>query len=294
MASPHPPETVLGWVRDVVAGRISSIRSMGVSSTTLHAIDAGDPPRRLVVRRFHDAERLRTDPWYVPANEAAVLELLDDTEVPAPRLLAADPHGRICDVPALLTTRVPGRPAARPWDMDAFLTTLAQALARVHEVPLDTALPPYAPYYDLAVRGERRPPEWSGSPDLWERVFETLSGPAPETPAGFIHRDFHPGQTVWSGDRLTGIVDWTTGSRGPYGIDLARMRINLAIEYGVDISWRFAAIYRAVTGREARHPHWDLTDAADAVLDMPAPRTQEVADRYGRFEHWIAIALSEL
>jgi aminoglycoside phosphotransferase (APT) family kinase protein len=294
MASPHPPETVLGWVRDVVAGRISSIRSMGVGSTTLHAIDAGDPPRRLVVRRFHDVERLRTDPWYVPANEAAVLQLLDDTEVPAPRLLAADPHGRICDVPALLTTRVPGRPAARPWDMDAFLTTLAQALARVHEVPLDTALPPYAPYYDPAVRGERRPPEWSGSPDLWERVFETLSGPEPETPAGFIHRDFHPGQTVWSGDRLTGIVDWTTGSRGPYGIDLARMRIDLAMEYGVDVSRRFQAIYRAATGRDVRHPYWDLTDAADAVLDMPVPRTQQIADRYGRFEHWIAVALSEV
>jgi aminoglycoside phosphotransferase (APT) family kinase protein len=294
VASPHPPETVLGWVRDVVAGRISSIRSMGTGSTTLHAIDAGDPPRRLVVRRFHNADRLRTDPWYIPANEAAVLELLDDTEVPAPRLLAADPYARICDVPALLTTRVPGRPATRPWDMDAFLTTMAQALARVHEVPLDSVLPPYAPYYDLSVNGERRPPEWSGSPELWERVFETLAGSAPETPAGFIHRDFHPGQTVWSGDRLTGIVDWTTGSHGPYGIDLARMRINLAFEYDVDVATRFQAIYREVIGRDMRHPYWDLTDAADAILDMPVPRTQEIADRYGRFEHWIAIALSEV
>jgi aminoglycoside phosphotransferase (APT) family kinase protein len=294
MASPHPPETVLGWVRDVVAGRISSIRSMGVGSTTLHAIDAGDPPRRLVVRRFHDTERLRTDPWYVPANEAAVLDLLDDTEVPAPRLLAADPYGRICDVPALLTTRVPGRHAARPWDMEGYLIAMAQALARVHEVPLDKALPPYAPYYDPSTRGERRPPEWSGSPELWERVFATLAGPAPQTPAGFIHRDFHPGQTVWSGDRLTGIVDWTTGSNGPYGIDLARMRINLALDYGVDVAGRFQAIYREATGRDMRHPYWDLTDAADAVLDMPVPRTQEVADRYGRLEHWVAIALSEL
>jgi aminoglycoside phosphotransferase (APT) family kinase protein len=294
MASPHPPETVLGWVRDVVAGRISSIRSMGVGSTTLHAIDAGDPPRRLVVRRFHDTARLRDDPWYVPANEAAVLELLDDTEVPAPRLLAADPHGRICDVPALLTTRVPGRHAARPWDMDGYLTALAQALARIHEVPLDTALPPYAPYYDPVRYGERRPPEWSGSPELWERVFERLKDPAPETPAGFIHRDFHPGQTVWSGDRLTGIVDWTTGSNGPYGIDLARMRINLALDYGVDVAGRFQTIYRGAAGRELRHPHWDLTDAADFILDMPPPRTQEVADRYGRFEYWVAIALSEL
>jgi aminoglycoside phosphotransferase (APT) family kinase protein len=267
---------------------------MGVGSTTLHAIDAGDPPRRLVVRRFHDAERLRTDPWYVPANEAAVLELLDDTEVPAPRLLAADPHGRICDVPALLTTRLPGRPASRPWDMEGFLIALAQALARIHEVPLDTALPPYAPYYDPIRDGGRRPPEWSGSPELWERVFETLSGPAPETPCGFIHRDFHPRQTVWTGNRLTGILDWTTGSRGPYAIDLARMRLSLAIEYGVDVAGRFQAVYREVVGRDLRHPYWDLTDAADAILDLPPPHTQTIADRYGRFEHWIAIALSEI
>lgn len=294
MASPHPPETVLGWVRDVVGGRISSIRSMGVGSTTLHAIDAGEPPRRLVVRRFHDTERLRSDPWYVPANEAAVLELLDDTEVPAPRLLAADPYGRICDVPALLTTRVPGRPAVRPWDMTAFLTAMAQVMARVHEVPLDTALPPYAPYFESSVRGERRPPEWSASPELWERVFAALAEATPETPAGFIHRDFHPGQTVWSGDRLTGIVDWTTGSNGPYGIDLARMRLNLAAEYGVEVAAEFQEVYREASGRDLRHPYWDLTDAADAILDMPLPRTQEVADRYGRFEHWVAIALSEL
>src|SRR3569833_2692875 len=294
MASPHPPETVLGWVRDVVGGRISSIRSIGVGSTTLHAIDAGDPPRRLVVRRFHDAGRLRSDPWYVPANEAAVLVLFVVFVVPAPRLFAADPYGRICDVPALLTTRVPGRPAGRPWDMEGFLTTMAQALVRVHEVPLDTALPPYAPYFDPSVRGERRPPEWSGSPELWERVFAALAEPAPEAPSGFIHRAFHPGQTVWSGDRLTGIVDWITGSNGPYGIDLARMRLNLAADFGVEDAARFQVVYRMVAGRDPRHPYWDLTDAADAILDLPAPRTQEVADRYGRFEHWVAIALSEL
>jgi aminoglycoside phosphotransferase (APT) family kinase protein len=294
MGSPHPPETVLAWVRDVVGGRITSIRSMGVGSTTMHAIDAGDPPRRLVVRRFHDTGRLRTDPWYVPANEAAVLELLDDTEVPAPRLLAADSYGRICDVPALLTTRVPGRPAARPWDMDAFLIEMAQVLARIHEVPLEIALPPYTPYRDPAEHGDRRPPEWSGSAELWERVFEAVSGPAPDTAGGFIHRDFHPGQTVWSGDRLTGIVDWTTGCRGPYGIDVARMRINLAMDYGVEVAERFQTIYHEVTGQVTRHPYWDLTDAADAILDMPAPRTQDVADRYARFEHWIAIAVADL
>jgi aminoglycoside phosphotransferase (APT) family kinase protein len=295
MASPHPPETVLGWVRDVVGGRITSIRSMGAGSTTLHAIDAGtDPVRRLVVRRFHDTARLRSDPWYVPAGEAAVLELLDDTEVPAPRLLAADPYGRLCDVPALLVTRVPGRPAARPWDMEAYLARIAQALTRVHEVPAEVDLRAYVPYHDPAVHGERHAPVWSGSPELWQRVFEVISGPAPETPTGFIHRDFHPGQILWSGDRLTGIVDWLTGCRGPYGIDLARMRISLAIEYGVEVAERFRAIYLGTTGQDGHHPYWDLLDAADMILDMPVPQTQAVADGYSRFEHWTAIALASV
>jgi aminoglycoside phosphotransferase (APT) family kinase protein len=295
MASPHPPETVLGWVRDVVGGRITSIRSMGAGSTTLHAVDAGtDPVRRLVVRRFHDAARLRSDPWYSPAREAAVLELLDDTEVPAPRLLAADPYGRICDVPALLVTRVPGRSAAMPWDMDAHLTAIAQALVRVHEVTPEADLRDYAPYHDRSVHGERRPPVWSGSPELWQRVFEAISGSAPETPGGFIHRDFHPGQTLWSGDRLTGIVDWTTACRGPYSVDLARMRINLAIAYGVEVAERFLVVYQAVAGQDVRHPYWDLLDAADMILDMPVPATQAVADEYSRFEHWTAIALASL
>ncbi len=294
MASPHPPEAVLGWVRDVV-GRITSIRSMGVGSTTLHAIDAGtDPVRRLVVRRFHDAARLRCDPWYVPANEAAVLDLLDDTEVPAPRLLAADPYGRICDVPALLITRVPGRPAARPWDMDAFLAALADALVRIHEVPVDAALPAYAPYYDPAVHGERTPPVWSGSSELWERVFEVIAGPPPETAAGFIHRDFHPGQTLWTSDRLTGIVDWLTGCAGPYAVDLARAGINLAMDYGVEVAEEFAQRYGALCGRDVRHPYWELLDAADLILDLPVPTTQDMADQYSRFEHWTAIALASL
>ncbi len=294
MPSPHPPETVLGWVRDVVGGRITSIRSMGVRSTTMHAIDAGDPPRRLVVRRFHDARRLRSDRWYVPANEAAVLELLDDTEVPAPRLLAADSYGRICDVPALLTTRVPGRPAERPWDMEAFLTAMAQALVFIHEVQPEAGLPDYMPYWESGVSGERRPPEWSGSAELWRRVFEAVSGPAPQSVRGFIHRDFHPGQTVWTGARLTGIVDWTTGCRGPYAVDVARMRLNLAMDYGVEVAGQFQTIYRDVSGQEVRDPYWDLIDAADAILDMPAPRTQAVADRYTRFEHWTALALADL
>lgn len=294
MTAPHPPEAVLGWVRDVAGGPIVSIRSMGVAATTMHAIDTGDPVRRLVVSRYHDAQRLRSDPWYRPGNEAAVLQLLDDTEVPAPRLLAADVYARLCDVPALLTTRLPGRPAARPWDMEAFVAGLAEAVARVHEVPLEVPLISYSPYYDAAVDGERRPPVWSSGRALWERVFEVLAADPPDIRTGFIHRDFHPDQTLWSAGRLTGVVDWTTGCHGPFAVDLARMRLNLALEYGVDLAARFLTRYRGLVGEERYHPYFDLVEAADTILDLPPPENQQVADEYGRFEHLTAIALAQV
>jgi Ser/Thr protein kinase RdoA (MazF antagonist) len=48
------------------------------------------------------------------------------------------------------------------------------------------------------------------------RLLEPTAVPAPEPPGsrGSIHRDYHPGNTFWSRDRLTGVVDWTQASWG--------------------------------------------------------------------------------
>ena len=49
----------------------------------------------------------------------------------------------------------------------------------------------------------------------------------PDDRACFIHRDYHPGNTLWTGGRLTGVVDWIGGSWGPPSVDLGHMRVNL-------------------------------------------------------------------
>lgn len=94
-----PNAETLAWLRDAVGD--AAIAPMGVGANRLYSV--GD----LVLRVFHDADRLASDPWYRPENEARVLRLLAETPVPAPELIAVrldDPE------PALLTTRVPGTP----------------------------------------------------------------------------------------------------------------------------------------------------------------------------------------
>lgn len=295
------PDGVLDWVRRSVGShtRLSGVRLLGVSSTVLHCVDVtcGEGSvRRLLVRRFHDSGRLASDRWYLPANEARVLGLLERSGVPAPRLLAADTEGTVCDVPTLLITRLPGSPPCPgPGDLEVFLHELAGALVAIHAVDPgpDSDLPAYAPYYAPGAEGERRPPAWSERPRLWERIFELLADAPPSAPIGFIHRDYHHHQTLWSEGRLTGVVDWTTGCVGPRGIDLSRMQLNLVQDYGVGAARRFLAVHERLSGESVRHPYWDLLDAADALPDM-APPDREAARRYRRFEDWAALALGDL
>ncbi|REF34650.1 phosphotransferase family enzyme [Thermasporomyces composti] len=288
---PPPSETTLAWVREMVGvgSVVTSVRLLGVHSTTLHAVDvlsASGVMHHLMLRRFHRLDRLRTDPWYSPSNEATVLGLLGSTDVPAPRLLAADTAPTMCDVPTLLTTRLPGVPPQAP-DDPAVLATMAETLATIHRVdlPVVRALPPYRPYYDPQLDGHRRPPAWSSNPRLWERVFAILAAGPPTATMGFIHRDYHPGQTLWDTGRLVGVVDWTTGCLGPRGIDLARMRLNLAGRYGTEVADKFLAFYRATGLPDAHHPYWDLLDAADGILSHPEPVPSAEA---ARFEEWVA------
>lgn len=301
-ANTHPSEATLRWAADAigVGSLVSAVRFMGVSSTTLHALDVLGPTgltHQLALRRFHRTQRLESDPWYVPGTEAVVLNLLGATPVPAPRLIAADTAPTVCDLPTLATTLVPGQPPAHLRDLERLLTGLASTLVLIHGVASPTVqeLPLYRPYYDRTLDGDRRPPVWTTQPKLWERVFEIIENvPAPRTSTGFIHRDYHPGQTLWADDRLVGVVDWTTGCRGPHGIDLARVRLNLAGRYGVDVATRFLLIHRELSGYDLYHPYWDLLDATDVILHLPAPNSTDESFEFARFEDWVAQSLAAL
>ncbi|MGW1988894.1 phosphotransferase family protein [Embleya sp. NPDC001921] len=284
MPVPMPNAEILAWLRELVGD--VPIEPMGEGANRLYGV--GD----LVLRVFHDPERLAADPWYRPEREARTLRLLADTPVPAPELIAARLEG---PAPALLTTRVPGTPEP-PADPAVLLRQAAELLAAIHAVdPGEAGSAEYAPYYDPAVDGVRTVPTWTTRPHVWQRMLAALAEEPPYAAPGFIHRDFHAEQLLWVDERIGGVVDWTTGCVGPRGIDLARIRLNLALSHGVAVAEEFLPAYAKASGRtEDHHPYWDLLDAGDALLDWPEPKTREELVEWQRFEAWVGRAVRTL
>ncbi|MEA2357887.1 MAG: hypothetical protein QOI62_1147 [Solirubrobacteraceae bacterium] len=232
--------------------------------------------RELVLRRWARPGWDVEDPDLTAAREAVVLERLEPTDVPAPRLVAADPHATVCDVPTLLLERLPGEPpVGRPP-----IGPLLDVLAAIHAVDPD-GIPPYRRYHE---RESLRVPEWAGDASVWERALDVFASPPPDLPEVLIHRDFHPGNTLWEGATLTGVVDWTTGSRGPAAVDLGHLRVNLVLDHGPRVA-------DALLPHPEHHPYYDVVCALDAIGDLQAnqPRAALL-----RVEDHVARALAEL
>jgi aminoglycoside phosphotransferase (APT) family kinase protein len=139
---------------------------------------------------------------------------------------------------------------------------------RIHSVDGSARelIPAYRNYYDL---GAAAPPAWSRQTGLWDRAIEIAAGPPPDGTRCFIHRDYHPENTLWSRGRLSGVIDWTSASWGPAAVDTAHMRWNLALTYGVDAADEFLRRQRslAADGFDDQR-YWDVVTVLDVVPEI--------------------------
>ena len=275
----------LRWVeRSVGPGaRVESVTKLaGATSSILHALRVDYHGRQfeLVLRRFVDAEWLKVEPD-LARHEAAALEMAGLAGVSVPLLIAFDEGGEACGSPATLMTRLPGGVELRPDDLDAWLHGLAEALAPFHEIEAEEFPWSYYPYTD--VQG-LEVPGWSRARESWRKAVEVVKGPRPASRECFIHRDYHPANVLWSGGRVSGVVDWVNACRGAAGIDVAWCRHNLARMYGVGAADKFLGAYQRLAGpRFADEPFWDLITVVE-LLPGP-PRV---------YEGWPAIGLTRL
>jgi aminoglycoside phosphotransferase (APT) family kinase protein len=237
--------------------RVIDLRRLtGATTATVAAarVEAPDGARRsLVLRWYDDPGFLEVEPEAVD-REAAVLRSLAPTAVPAPRLIAARAEAPA----AVLMTRLDGRirfdlpdPGAMRAILDAIHATSTEGLARWR----------YTGYHE----GRRlTPPGWWRDRRLWERAVRQTETARPVGPQVVLHRDFHPGNVLWTGRRITGIVDWVNACVGPAEFDAAHFRVNLAALHGV------AGIDALVPG----DPAWDI-EAAFGFLDWSDPSANE-------------------
>lgn len=267
----RPPPQALDWVRAHAppGATISSVRRLraGTAAAT-HAVNlrtADGASIRYVLRRYLRRDWLRLEPD-LAEREDRILHLLDPSPLPTPQPIAVDPAGEICDAPAVLMTRLPGRLDIDPPDLDTYLARLAAPLPAVHAISVDAEFRRSYPY--RVWNPEPSIPTWTRQRRAWRTVLaEAVAAPPPARPF-FIHRDYHPGNVIWLRGRLTGLVDWVNACWGPAGLDVAHCRVNLTVLFGLAAAERFLDLYRALPEAQPYHPHWDCRDLADM---LPGP-----------------------
>ncbi|MFE3249348.1 alpha/beta fold hydrolase [Streptomyces sp. NPDC059209] len=200
------------------------------------------------------------------AREASVLALLAGQEgIPAPDFVAVDATAEHCDHPTLLMSALPGGVRVDADDLDRRLDLLAAQLVRVHGVvPAGPAGRPRT-YQAWTSPARVRTPNGP----LWERAVDVIRRDPPPYEGCFLHRDFHPGNVLFTGTgptlRITGVVDWVETSWGPADLDVAHCSTALALLHGPTYGLEFRERYEAHGGRalaaDPDHLYWRLLDA---------------------------------
>lgn len=250
------PERVRAWVAEATGAAVRSVRRLpGASSTAVHLVRLATG-ERVVLRRYAWPGFLEDEPL-APRREVDALVFARRHGLAVPEVVAADVDGTSTGdgVPTILMSLVPGRPVGLP-----DLRTLAEVAAAIHDVDPDGGLAHhYFPWY----RGmATRPPAPATRPALWRTAIDHWGRDLSAYRPVFIHRDFHPGNVLWSRGRLSGIVDWANACSGPWGCDIAHCRGNLIELSGPEVADRFLAAYEAVTGR-AYDPFWEIASVLE-------------------------------
>jgi aminoglycoside phosphotransferase (APT) family kinase protein len=251
-----PSDAALNWAaRSIAPGAtVTSVRRLtGGITSAMHAISVVDRQgrhHRCVLRRWVD-DHANDGPDRV-VREARILEKLESTEIPAPRVLATDVSGEECHESALLMSYLDGRMELKPTNWNDWLTQFVTMLVRIHDANIE------APLAESWLNRERLiVPKWSGQPDLWRDAFALVQVAPPVSPPCFIHHDYQQFNVLWQRGKLSSVVDWVWGSSGSPGIDVGHARLNLSVLYSSERAQQFLDLYESMSGRTVDR-WWDV------------------------------------
>jgi aminoglycoside phosphotransferase (APT) family kinase protein len=252
-----------------------AVRLRGGWTSEMRRLDLSGPDgrRSLVLRSFVKPFFVRHSEGLL-TREAAVLRLLGDTDVPAARFVAVDATAQYCDHPSLLMSLLPGTVRLGDQGADDRAELLARQLVRIHQLPVTAQQRPRA-YQAWATPERVNPPVATERPDLWQRAVDVIRREPPDYQGCFLHRDFHPGNVLFTGSdddlRVSGVVDWVETSWGPADLDVAHCSTALALLHGVPAGMRFADHYVDAGGtlaaNDTAHLYWRLLDALGFAPD---------------------------
>jgi len=294
----RPAGHVLSWAARAVApsARVVSATGMraGGNPWLLRLADAGGTCE--VVLKTGDVTA-RQDRRQLVTTVAA-LELAAGHAVPAPRLIAADLDGSAAGTIAVLMTMLPGSSTIPRFASAARLRALGAAAGALQGVAL-------APRPGLEVRTralyDMDFAQWrrsAGTSQLLARAEERTAGrPVPDGEPVLVHGDLWQGNTIWSGESCSGIIDWDAAGAGSPGIDLGTLRLDVALFFGSSPLESLAgssgpgspaadqvlAGWQQAAGRQAENvAYWDVAAALCTVGDMACCLPGDLVGELGR------------
>jgi aminoglycoside phosphotransferase (APT) family kinase protein len=275
----------IDWAAEILGSPIHTVRALtGGMDSSIHILEPerGDP----VV--------LRSSPHGV-GREANVLRTLETTPVPAPALVGVDATGERCGTPSVLVELMPGGRDI-PGDVRTLAAELARTMAAIHDVPAPEGPPDETAWVTKAIAEDRA--DLNGqvpSPAMWS-LLRGQAMPTSTSAHVLIHNDFAPHNTLFVGDRLSGVVDWTWAAAGEPAADVAFCQVNVALVLGTEAGELVRQAYEAETGsRLLDQGWWDLVAAVRVEPDLhywtrsanyfgpPELTTETVVDRFRRF-----------
>ena len=247
---PRPPPEALSWVAEQTGANVESVDAIrgGISSAVhrVHLTTRTGSRSSVVLRRYVRPDLNLEEPD-IAAREARTLSLIEPLGLPTPRLLGVDETGRYCGVPALLMTYLPGQIEWSPSDVTAWLEGLVSLLPRIHAA--DDSVQRVTRPFEVYQQDSYDPPAWVSQPLVWERAAELAERGKSQPDSTFVHRDFHPGNVLWTDGRVTGLVDWQAASVGIPDVDVGHCRMNLLGSHGPDVVQQFTHLWEQLAGR---------------------------------------------
>ncbi|MGI8712522.1 MAG: phosphotransferase family protein [Solirubrobacteraceae bacterium] len=246
-----------------LAGSLAAIRTVtrleGGQHSDTWRVDTEDPAHSVVIRQFPVAD-------HAAAGEQRVLQTLDGLGGLAPVLLGGDLTAQWSEHPTSLISWLDGQADITPTDPERWADELGRAIAVVHAVP-SGRLMTLPSVFDRSggSQGVLDGPLATEVRSRWAQVTAS--------PEVLTHSDYWSGNVVWRDGKLTGIVDWSGGARGPRGFDLGWCRLDLLLLFDEQVADVFLWAYETAIG--------------STVCDMALWDSWAVARSHDLVETWV-------
>ena len=131
-----------------------------------------------------------------------------------------------------------------------------------------------------SVRGRRRAPGRAriatGTPSTVrpaDRLRRALQASTPDgsIPPTLAHGDFHGGNVLWDGVRVTAVLDWPLATRASRWWDEAYAHMDTWLAHGEASATTFRSAYRARSGDRPDPEHQRFWDLSALVRALPSP-----------------------